>query len=182
MPKTHKQSLLISLIFLTPLLLFMVLNITTHAYEGIETYYIRYDVKSSKNKIIDDYLIMIPAKNDFRAELFSQASVEGAISAAPGESKISIKKRIKENSLKTILKDNGLKSLKVKDYDTVVSYEGVIITPLNIIKNTYKEMQDSYYYEVRVKFSPIAFPDKWEKLNIKHKIKKIFHDFFQLFK
>ncbi|MCD4718333.1 MAG: hypothetical protein K8S13_00530 [Desulfobacula sp.] len=155
---------------------------TIHAYEGIETYYIRYDVKSSSNRIIDDNLMMIPAKNDFRAEKFSQISATGVISAAPGESKISVEKRIRDDSLKTILVNNGLKSVKTKDVDTVISYEGVIITPLNILKNTYNEEKSIFLYEVQIEFSPIAFPDKWETLNIKHRVKAIFHDFFQLFK
>ena len=150
--------------------------------EGIKNFYIRYDIKSSYNKIIDDNLMMIPAKNDFRAEKFSQILTTGVISATPGESKISVKERIKNNSLKTILINNGLKSVKTKDYDTVISYEGVIITPFNILKTTYNEKQDNYFYEAQVEFSPIAFPDKWDTLNIKHKIKEMFHDFFQLFK
>ncbi len=181
MPENHKKHLPVTLLLL-PLMMFITSSITIHAYEGIETYYIRYDVKSSKNKIMGDDLLMIPAKNDFRAENFSQISTTGVISAAPGESKLSVEKRIKNNSLKAILVNNGLKSVKVKDVDTVISYEGVIITPLNILKNTYNEEQNNYSYEVQIEFSPIAFPDKWETLNIKHRIKEIFYDFFQLFK
>ena len=180
MPDTYKKNLLITLL-LVPIIMLITSIITTHADEGIKTYYLRYDVKTSKNKITDDDLLMIPAKNDFRTEKFSQISTTGVISAAPGESKIIIEKRIKNNSLKALLVDNGLKSVMVKDVDTVISYEGVIITPLNILKNTYNKDQDNYHYEVQVEFSPIAFPDKWEMLNKKHRIKKIFYDFFQLF-
>ena len=129
-----------------------------------------------------DDLLMVPAKNDFRAENFSQISTTGVISAAQGKSKKSIEKQIRENALKSILVKNGLKSVKTKDYDTVISYEGVIITPLNILKNTYNEEQDNFIYEIQVEFTPIAFPDQWETLNMKHKIKEIFYNFFQLFK
>ena len=181
MPDNYKRYLFCSLL-LTPLMIFILFIMTTHAYEGIETYYIKYDVKSSKNTIVNDNLLMIPAKNDFRAENFSHISTTGVISAAPGEAKTSVEQRIRDNSLKTIWVKYGLKSAKTKDYDTVISYEGVIITPLNILKNTYNEGQDNYFYEVQVEFSPIAFPDKWEALNMKYKIKEIFHDFFQLFK
>lgn len=180
MPEIFKQSL-----FYTPVLalflLITALNTATCAYEGIETYYIRYDVISSKNRIINDNLLMVPAKNEFRAEKFSLVTTTGVISAVSGESKITIEQRIKNNFLKAILVNNGLKSVKVKDYDTVVSYEGVIITPLNILKNSYNEEQDNFLYEVQVEFSPIAFPDRWETLNMKYRIKKIFHDFFQFF-
>ena len=181
MPDTYKRHLLVTLL-IAPLMLPIVSSTAIQAYEGIETYYIRYDVKSSRNKITGDDLLMIPAKNDFRAENFSQISTTGVISAAQGKSKKSIEKQIRDNALKAILVKNGLKSVKTKDYDTVISYEGVIITPLNILKNTYNEEQDNFIYEIQVEFTPIAFPDQWETLNMKHKIKEIFYNFFQLFK
>lgn len=181
MPENPKHPLPCALA-LMPLLVLILSVITASAYEGIETYYIKYDVKSSRNTIVNDNLVMVPAKNDFRAENFSQISTTGVISAAPGESKVSVDRRIRDNSLKTILVKYGLKSVNTKDYDTVVSYEGVIITPLNILKNTYNEEQNTYLYEAQIEFSPIAFPDKWGALDIKHKIKNIFQDFLQLFK
>ena len=150
--------------------------------EGINYFYVRFDIKSSKNKIRDENLIMVPAGHDFRTEKFSRISISGVISAAPGESDESLQKRIKENALKNILVNNGLKSIKTKDYDTVVSHEGVIITPLTIIKNIYAEDQNGYMYEVGVEFSPIAFPDRWEALDLKYKIKELLNDFFQFFK
>ncbi|HGY10770.1 MAG TPA: hypothetical protein ENK36_00200 [Desulfobacterales bacterium] len=181
MPDTYKRHLLVTLL-IAALMLPIVSSTAIQAYEGIETYYIRYDVKSSRNKITGDDLLMIPAKNDFRAENFSQISTTGVISAAQGKSKKSIEKQIRDNALKSILVKNGLKSVKTKDYDTVISYEGVIITPLNILKNNYNEEQNNFIYEVQVEFTPIAFPDQWETLNMKHKIKEIFYNFFQLFK
>ena len=150
--------------------------------EGIACFYVRLDIHSSANRIQNENLIMVPSKNDFRAEKFSQVSVSGVISATPGESNESTQKRIKENALKTILLNNGLKSVKTKDYDTVVSYEGVIITPLTLRKNTYLEERSEYMYEVKIDFCPIAFPDRWETLNMKHRIKEMAYDFFQLFK
>jgi len=181
MPDNYKRCWLYTLLAV-PLIILPASCITACAYEGIETYYVRYDVKSSKNKIVDDALLMVPAEKEFRAENFSQISTTGVISAAPGESKLSVEKRIRDSSLKNILVNKGLKSIKTKDYDTVISYEGVFIAPLNILKNTYNEKQGNYFYAVQVEFSPIAFPDRWETLNMKYKIKEIFHDFFQLFK
>jgi hypothetical protein len=154
----------------------------TYPDEGINAYYIKYDIKSSKNKLVDDNLLMVPSKNDFRAEKFSQVFISGVISADPGESHESAQQRIKENALKNILVDHGLKSVKTKDHDTVVSYEGVIMAPLTLQKKTYLEEQKEYVYEVRVDFCPIAFPDRWETLSMKHKIKTMVYDFFQLFK
>ena len=153
-----------------------------HAYEGIETFYIRYDIKSSKNKIADSSLLMIPAKNEFRAEKFSQIIVSGVISADSKQNQIVVEQMVKEDSLKAILIKNGLQSVKTKGFDTVISYEGVIITPVKILKTVYNENQNNYSYEVQVEFSSIAFPDKWETLNMRSKLKKIIYDFFELFK
>jgi len=180
MPADYRRCFLYALWFTS--FAIWVLIPATYPDEGINTYYIKYDIKSSKNTIVNDNLLMVPSKNDFRAEKFSQISVSGVISAAPGESNESAQKRIKENALKNILLNNGLKSVKTKDYDTVISYEGVMMTPLTLVKNTYVKEQNGYLYEVRVEFSPIAFPDRWETLNMRHKIKELVYDFFQLFK
>jgi len=125
---------------------------------------------------------MIPAKNDFRAEKISQITITGVISAAQNKSQTSDERLIRDDSLKSILVQNGLKSIKTKDYDTIISYEGVIITPVKIIKKVYNKDQDNYSYKAEVEFSPIAFPDRWEKLNMKYKIKRVFYDFFDLLK
>ena len=180
MPDNNRQHIPIALSVIIGIVLAAQITVI-HAYEGINTYYIRYDVKSSANRIIDDNLLMVPSKNDFRAENFSQISTKGVISSPPGEASASIDNRIRDNCLKAILVKNGLKSIHAKDLDTVVSYEGVIITPLNILKKTYHENQNTYTYEARVEFSPMAFPDKWKTLAIKHRAKQVLNNFFQLF-
>ncbi len=181
MPDNSKHFLFL-IRFIIPILIICAYSFPIHAYEGIETYYVRYDIKSSNNTIVNDNLLMIPAKNDFRAENFSQISSQGVISAAPGDSKALIDKRIREQSLKTILVKQGLKSVETKDHDTVVSYEGVITAPVTIIENEFKEERNGYVYKSQVEFSPIAFPDRWESLSTKFTIKKWLTDFFQLFK
>lgn len=148
----------------------------------INHYYIRFDIKSSGHKIHDENFIMVPANQDFRAEKFSRINQSGVISADPGEINEALEKQIKENALKTILARHGLKSVKARDYDTVISYEGMILTPLTIIKNTYIQEKNGYEYEVQVDFSPVSFPDKWESLSLKQKIKDLVNDFFQFFK
>ncbi len=167
-------------------MIFLIASIHTtpvlYAYEGIETFYIRYDVKSSKNKIVDAALLMIPAKDEFRAEKFSQITITGVISAHPAGNSVINDKTVREDALKTILVKNGLTSIKTKDMDTIISYEGAIITPVNILNTVYNKDGDNYSCEVRVEFSPIAFPDKWETLGMKYKIKKTIYEFFELFK
>lgn len=181
MPENYKQRLLFTLAAVS-FLIIISSTASTQADEGIETYYTRYDIKSTKNQIVTDNLLMTPAKNDFRAEKFSQIFVTGVISATSEESGVSTEERIRNDSLKMILVKNGLKSVKAKDQDTVVSYEGIIITPVNIIEQNYNKEQNNYIYKVQIEFSPIAFPDRWETLHIKYKFKRIFSDFFDLFK
>jgi hypothetical protein len=155
---------------------------SVRANEGIEKYYIRYDVKSSKNAISDEKLTMIPAKNEFRAEKFSRASVSGAITAANSEPAADISQQIKEDALKQVLVKRGLKSVIVKDLDTVISYEGAIHSPVTIVSTRFEAQKKQYQYTAQIEFSPIAFPDQWESMGVKHRIKTFFSDFFQLFR
>lgn len=152
----------------------------SQADEGISLFYSRYDVRSAKHSIIDDNLLMIPAKNDFRAEKFSLLSFEGVIKAEPGESKENLEKRIRETTIKTILKRHGLKSVKTKDYETVVSYEGVVKTPLTIIHKSFNTEENTYHYSAQIEFAPIAFPDKWPAKQKKNRIKSLFSDLIDL--
>ncbi len=152
------------------------------ASEGIDRYYVRYDIKSGKNKITDERLTMVPANNDFRAEKFSPSLVSNVISADPGESKQAIDTLAKENALKNVLEQKGLRSVKAQNHETIISYEGMIITPVSLTVLPYDDAQGGYGYTARVQFAPIAFPDQWENLKMKHRIKEFFHDFFLLFK
>jgi hypothetical protein len=172
--------------YFSPVVIFVCLTVGFHAWatasEGIDHYYVRYDFKSSKNQITDARLTMVPADNEFRAENFSLSQVSGVISSHGRESKPAIEKRVKENALKHLLENKGLKSVKTHNHDTIVSYEGVVITPMDISILAYDDDREGYGYRARIQFCPIAFPDQWEGLNFKHKLKEFFHDFFMLFK
>ncbi len=152
------------------------------ASEGIDRYYIRYDIKSGNNKITDARLTMVPANNDFRAEKFSPSQVSNIISADPGESKQTIDTHAKENALKHVLEQKGLKSVKTHNHETIISYEGMIVTPIALSVLAYDDDLGGYGYTARIQFAPIAFPDQWETLKMKYKIKALFHDFLLLFK
>lgn len=154
----------------------------TYGYEGIPAYYIRYDVKSTINRIVDDNLLLIPSKNEFRAENFSLFTLTGTISAADRKPSVTEENQIRDDALKKLLVQNGLKSLKTKDLDTVISYEGAIKMPFRIIKKAYIDNDSRLTYESQIEFSPIAFPDRWDYLGTKHKIKTLFQNFFELFK
>lgn len=154
----------------------------TTASDGIDHYYIRYDVKSSKNKIIDERLTMVPANNEFRGENFSLLKISRAISADPGESPKTLDRLGQKHALQWILETKGLKSVKTQDHDTVISYEGMVITPISLVILPYDPDLGGYPYTAQIQFAPIAFPDQWGPLKLKHRIKEIFHDFFTWFK
>ena len=73
------------------------------ASEGIDHYYIRYDIKSSKNQIKEERLTMVPANNDFRGENFSVLNISRAISADPGESPQTLDRLAQKHALQWIL-------------------------------------------------------------------------------
>lgn len=166
--------------FLTLFIVYPLLSLS--GYEGISMYYARYDVKSSNNRLVDDNLLVAPSAGDFRGENFSLVSISGAISAVDRDPSVDLDTLIQNNALKGILVKNGLKSVQTKDFDTIVSYEGLIKAPVQIIRKSYIEEQNHIMYEAQVEFSPIAFPEKWEYLGVKNRLKGVIKNFIELFK
>lgn len=150
------------------------------AAEGISSYYLRYDIQSRRNQLKEERLTMVPVEEEFRAENFSLCTISGTLSPQSGESKPMLDKRVREYTLKSVLREKGLKSVKAMNYDTIVSYEGVVMVPIRL------EMTEGEEGEIRfragIHFSPLAFPDRWEALQSKHKMKQAIQDFFLLFK
>ncbi|MEE4362641.1 MAG: hypothetical protein V2J08_01845 [Desulfotignum sp.] len=103
------------------------------AQEGLETYYVRYDIKYADNRITDENLLMVPAENEFRMEKFSRATIAGVISMTSGESKNHLFSRARDQALKQLLKTRGLTSVTSENRVTIVSHEGVVRTPVQII-------------------------------------------------
>ncbi len=182
MPKFLNYPILPFLIRIILLFFIVFIPSSVSCNEGIELYYIRYDVKTSKHQIIDTNLIMIPCENEFRAENFSIIQTYGAISATYNESENTLTKFAKENAIISLLRTNGLRSVKSKDYETVVSYEGAIRTPVIILEKGMGLKNNSYFVKIQANFSPVAFPDKWETLKTKNRIKEFFSNFISLFK
>lgn len=155
------------------------------AQQEIRHYYIRYDVKYSVHRVVDSKLTMVPAENEFRAENFSQISAKGVISAVPGSSPETSVEQLtllaKRDSFKRMLRDKGLKSVTSRDADTVVSYEGAIITPVKLTGRGYNKKTGQFEASFQVVFSPTSFPDRWDELEFKDRVKQIFLDFLLLF-
>ena len=125
---------------------------------------------------------MIPCENEFRAENFSIIQTYGAISATYNESENTLTKFAKENAIISLLRENGLRSVQSKDYDTVVSYEGVIKTPVIILEKGFVKKSNSFFIKIETNFSPVSFPDKWRNLKTKSRIKEFFSGFISFFK
>ncbi len=150
-----------------------------HAGDEISIYYLRYDIQSINHKLTDEKLTMIPAENDFRAENFSHHLFSGSLSPRPGESTLTFKKRIRERVLKSVLKDKGLKSVYTVNYNTIVSYEGMVKAPIPL--RVKKGDRQRVEFTADIYFSPLAFPDRWKALETKSRIDQTVHDILQLF-
>ena len=148
--------------------------------QGIRHYYIRYDLKSSKYRITDVNLLMIPSENEFRTEKFSYILTVNRISLTPGESAEDFNQKAKQAAIKSVLEKHGLKSVKTKDTDTVISYEGAIITPIQIIEKNCDTEASTCIVKSRLMFSPISFPDQWKKQKVTFRIKTFFKELFGL--
>ena len=101
--------------------------------EGLATYYVRYDIKYADNRITDENLLMVPAENEFRKEKFSRATIAGVISMTSGESKNHLFSRARDQALKQLLRTRGLTSVTSENRVTIVSHEGVVRTPVQIV-------------------------------------------------
>ncbi|OQY01067.1 MAG: hypothetical protein B6I26_05545 [Desulfobacteraceae bacterium 4572_130] len=184
-----KYMVLIKIIFLG-LFLVIFLSFQTFSNQGINLYYIKYDIQSSKNKIIKTNFIMVPAQHKFRLKNFKTISLKGSSFTFLNNSTRELIAKSKENAFKLLLEKNGLKSVKSFNNiynntavacDTVVSYEGAIKTPIKIINYKYDKNKECFFLTMEVQFAATAFPDKWNTLELKNKIKQYFYDFLSFF-
>ncbi len=150
-------------------------------------FYARFDVQTRGYQIEKSNLLLVPAENEFRAENFSTHIITGkAQRYANVNKKISIEKRAEHDALKNLLEKKGLKSVKSKSTtvnaeastDTVMSYEGAVELPVRILSNGYDGSYKVYSVKMEVMFAPIAFPDKWETMRLKNKVKLFFRGLF----
>lgn len=124
---------------------------------------------------------MLPAENEFRGEKFSRLELTHFIKTNPEDSKEIIDRKAKQHALKTVLEQNGLKSVTTQNKDTIISYEGVIKTPVLITLSASETQKGEVRYTARLQFAPLAFPDQWEFRQKNAVIKNKLHDFLRLF-
>ena len=180
MPVFYKISFFPKLIFVL-ICLFLFQTSILQAQQEIRHYYVRYDIKSSGHKLVDSKLTMVPAENEFRAENFSPVPVKGAISSAPDISMDRLTLLAKRDALKRLLREKGLKSVTSRDTDTVVSYEGAIKTPVKLVTRQYYKESGRFEASFQVVFSPTAFPDRWDELEFKDRVRQLFSEFLMFF-
>jgi hypothetical protein len=144
-------------------------------------YHIRYDVETVNGQLTGSRLTMIPAENEYRTEGFEMYRVTGK-SDTPPEADIAASAT--NNAIKTLLIDHGLKSISSKHSllnlvstdKAILSYEGIMKHPCRIVHGKYLNGEERYAVTVEVWFSPVAFPDTWSYLYMKHTIKNFFSD------
>lgn len=125
---------------------------------------------------------MVPAENDYRSEKFSQTPVSDIITAGPQVSNHTLENLAKQKAFIRLLEQKGLKSVHTINQETTLSYEGMVCTPVNMAIGPYDAALGGYPYTAYIQFAPLIFPDQWEALGQKYKIKKILNDFILLFK
>nr|WP_320191887.1 hypothetical protein [uncultured Desulfobacter sp.] len=163
------------------LLLICMKTLAADPLNEISTYYIRFDLKSSSQRITDGKLTMVPAHEEFRAAKFSCFPISGIIPASPQEANQTIEAKVKQNAFIQLLEQQGLKSVKTLNYDTIVSYEGCVQMPIALLISPYDDKNKGFPYTARILFSPLSFPDQWDSLRQRFKIKKLLDNFFLFF-
>jgi hypothetical protein len=157
--------------------------------------------------IVDENLLMVPAQHEFRQENFSQVTLDCVISVTPGESKNRRWTRARDQAVRNLLKTHGLTSAASENLTTIVSYEGVVQSPVQIVpvpslnpdmppgaraSEDADASEDStagtgtgagvFYFTARAYFAPLSFPDQWKALENRAVIQQKLDEFFQLFR
>lgn len=149
---------------------------------GITRYYVRLDHHFSSHRSVRTIVTMVPAENDYRSLPFSRILVDGMVKASPQSADTRVADLARKAIFSQILESHGLKSIQTLNQDTIVSYEGMIISPADIAISVYDPKKGGYLYTAGVEFSPLAFPDQWTSLQRRYHTKQILNDFFLLFK
>lgn len=169
---------------------------------SLSVYYVRFDVKSVDNRIERSNLLIVPSENEFRQEKFTTFIISGSADySATDANGLDIQTRAIHNAIKNFLEENGLESVKsqsttvrglaqdrtdlhgqtlVND-QTVVSFEGAIKLPYKILSSSFNKEIGIYSVTIQLEFAPLAFPDRWADMRLKHKIKMLLNDFKSFF-
>lgn len=157
----------------------------TISFENYNTFYIRADIKTSNGMVTKSNLIMNPYFENISARKYSKYRIKGH---SDKDTKLDLKYAAEHNALFNLLISEGLMSLNSKrtlisglaHQEIVVSYEGIIQYPYEIIREGYMKSYSGYRVEMEVLFSKIKSPEdkqvqlKKENMDIIRKIISFF--------
>ena len=155
------------------------------SFENYNIFYIRADIKTSNGMVTKSNLIMNPYFENLSARKYLKYKIKGH---SDKDTKLNLKYAAEHNALFNLLISEGLMSLNSKrtlisglsHQEIVVSYEGIIKYPYNILREGYMKNYKGYRVEMEVLFSKIKSPEdnqkqlKKENLDTIKKIKSFF--------
>ncbi len=159
-------------------LFFPALLCASSAVSGDQTpYYARFEVKTHNKAVVETSFLMEPASEEFRTEKFELKKIAGK---SPYNSKVDIISAAKHDALSRVLTRHGLKSIKTRSVvqdgipfeEIIITYEGVFRHPFTTLNKGYTTDQHTCTIEMSVWFSPIAFPDRWSFLYMRHLLRR----------
>ena len=144
-----------------------------------EIYYIQFDVRFSDNAVDRSNLLMVPADREFRAENFTSIVVSGSAAPESGGPVRDGETLAKQDALKRLLEEHGLTSVKSavtsvnnsSRSQEVMTYQGAVRMPVTLLASGYDPAAGRYTVTIRAQFSPIAFPDRWHLLQMRHRVR-----------
>ncbi|MBF0101689.1 MAG: hypothetical protein HQK77_12355 [Desulfobacterales bacterium] len=152
-----------------------------------QLYYVNYETTTMNGILIYSHLSMIPITEEYRAVDFKKYTTDG-VSTSSSTMKPEIS--AVHNAIANLLIEQGLKSVKSKksivqqviNDQIQMSYQGVIQFPYDILHQKIDNEKETVNVSIMVWFSPIAFPDQWQKLFYRQKIKEHVKNVLDLFK
>lgn len=173
--------------FILPFLAAMAFTLNSHASDGtFEIYYIRSDVKITNGLESENRLLMIPANDDYRATEFTFVKISGKSQLGAEPDALSA---AKHNAFKHLLRQKGTKSIQGKSLsdkkrvhdEIIMSFEGYIKTPYNILKQTVDKKDHTLNIEMEILFAPLAYPSDWSFKYYKKKLYDILKNMISVF-
>ena len=148
-------------------------------------YYVKLEVKSKNTQFSGSNLQFAPAIDEFKADDFNTVLVTGVTDETENTYSNAL-----DNAISEVLLKYGLQSVKtVSDNlnseareEIIVKYEGMVSLPVTVLR-TWEHMDGETHvlaYDLKIKFSPIAYPDEWSYLYYKKEMIDNVKDFFSL--
>ncbi len=166
----------------------------THSpFDQMQTmYYVRYDTFMVNNRSVRENLVMVPAYKEFRIKKFEQVHIQKSIPLPRPFQKEDLRTRALKAAIKQALETNGLIYVTTLNTTTAVSYEGLVKTPFHIQSEAPGESKQDvppaggngtppvFAYTARFDFTPLSFPNQWEKQKHLDHLKQNISDLWEI--